>query len=309
MGLLPLSFSIDSKQNLVVSVPSSQLDPVANALTVESALPPPQTLNFPGFTGSASLGAATPGVFLITATLNGTDSCASVVSISGLPDQLSVIWGIVTPAAADAFGFDIDSQVPDSTLVVLKSNYQYTFCIRYVSRAKAYKRDISSAEVGTYLAEDVALMLVRHPPKAGWSPTADAGTAWGNAATTNASTASVPAGVAIFCDLEGVASTSTVDDITAFCNNWYTAVASAGYSPGLYIGADCGLNATQLSGLSFQTFWKSCSTVPSPSQGFVMVQGPCDQNRGDATVTVNVDENTVAASPGSLMWLKRQPSA
>ena len=239
---------------------------------------------------------ASTGVYLVTLTLNGTDTCSAVVSISGLPDALSAISGIAVPATADAVGFDTDGTVPDTTLTILKSHFEYTFCVRYVSRGTPYSRDISSAEVGTYLAEDVALMLVQHPPAAGWTPTADEGTSWGTAAAANATTACVPKGVSLFCDLEGVDSGAAASDITDFCNGWYSAVSNAGYSPGLYVGANCGLIADQLSALSFQTFWKSCSTVPEPQQGFVITQSPCDVERGDETATIQVDENTIASS-------------
>jgi len=306
MGILSVSFSIDQNQHLAAVVPANQIPSGSNTLDVENGLPPGQSQSFPNFIGSADLGMASTGVYLVTLTLNGTDTCAAVVSISGLPGALSVISGIAVPATGGAFGFDTDGTVPDGTLTILKSNFEYIFCLRYVSRAAPYTKDISSTEVGTYLAEDVALMLVQHPPAAGWTPTADEGTSWGTAAVANAATACVPKGVSLFCDLEGVDSDASASDIADFCNGWYSAVSNAGYSPGLYVGANCGLSSDQLSALSFQTFWKSCSTVPAPQQGFVMTQSPCDVERGDENVTIQVDENTIANSAGSLMWLKKQ---
>jgi hypothetical protein len=300
VATISANFSIDPNDQLIVSIPAG-----LGSLDVENGLAG-ASQQFPAFSGTADLGPAIPGVYTFLFTLNGADSCSAVVSISGLPGQLSVVVGTPAPATQGAFGFDTDTPLTDAQISVLKANFNYTFCLRYVSRGPAPATDISAAEVGRLLAADVALMLVQHPPLAAWIPTTALGTTWGAAAASNASGAAVAKGITLFCDLEGVDGSVPASDIIGFCNAWAAIVNTVGFVPGLYVGANCGLTVAELSGLNFPVFWKSCSIVPVPSQGFSMTQGPCDVSRGDGNVSVGVDENTVNTVSSSLLWLRRQ---
>jgi hypothetical protein len=300
VATISANFSIDPTDHLIVSIPAG-----VGSLDVENGLAG-ASQQFPTFSTIADLGPASPGVYAFLLTLNGADSCSAVVSISGLPGQLSVVVGTPAAATQGAFGFDTDTPLTDAQISVLKANFNYTFCLRYVSRGPAPASDISAGEVGRLLAADVALMLVQHPPLASWTPTTALGTTWGAAAVSNASSAAVAKGVTLFCDLEGVDSSVPASGIIGFCNAWAAIVKTSGFIPGLYVGADCGLTVAELSGLNFPVFWKSCSVVPTPLQGFSMTQGPCDVTRGDANVSVGVDENTVNTVSSSLVWLKRE---
>ena len=307
MAVLSVSFSIDDNQHLIATVPSVTApgDP-PNTLDVENPLPPAQSQTFNNFAGTADLGAATSGAYLISLTLNGIDTCEAAINIFGLPGALSIGCGVAVTASPSTLGFDCDGHLPAAAFAVFQNTLSYGFGIRYVSRGTPYTRDIDSAETGAFLSADMPLLLVQHPPVPQWEVVPDNGTAWGAAATANAAIACVPKGVSIFCDLEEVQDGSSVADITDFCNNWSASVAKAGYIPGLYVGSNCGLSDDQLSALNFVVFWKSCSNVPTPTQGYAMIQGPCDVQRGDATVMVSVDENNISSTPGALAWLKKQ---
>jgi hypothetical protein len=307
MAAFPALFSIDQNDHLVVNIDPQYIPNGSAELDVDNALAG-ASQQFLGFTGTADLGAAAPGVFAMLLTMVGGSSSSATISISGLPQAMSLITAIPTTVTPEASGFDTATPLTAALISMLTSTYNYVFCLRYVARVTTtiYPADITSAEVGLLLASDVALMLVQHPMKAGWSPNAALGTTHGSAAATNAFTANVAKGVTIFCDLEGVVTGAAASDVADYCNNWSAAVGAAGYLPGLYVGADCGLTADQLTNLDFTLFWESCSIVPAPAQGFCMTQNPCDVNLGNAPTTIKVDVDSISVSPGTLTWLKKQ---
>ncbi len=90
----------------------------------------------------------------------------------------------------------------------------------------------------------------------------------------NALAVGFPQGVNVWCDLEGVNSSSTAQDVIDYCTSWYDAVSAQGYVPGLYVGANAILTGDQLYyNLPFQHYWQSCSEVPAlPVRGYQMVQ-------------------------------------
>jgi hypothetical protein len=205
----------------------------------------------------------------------------------------------VTPSA---FGFDVDFPLTASEAGALKAQYGYSFCVRYLPHPPYIgASDLSAAETAAILSVGLPLMAVQHTRKPPWAPNGTIGTQDGQWAAAHAANASLPAGVSVFCDLEGVDLAVPAADVTAYCNNWFDAVAASGFLPGLYIGFDCILDQAQLSALNYQAFWKSCSTAPVPAAGFSMVQVACDVMRGNPAV--NVDENQIAAQPLSMAWL------
>jgi len=209
--------------------------------------------------------------------------------------------GLVAPARALALGFDVDSRLSLSQARALKAQYGYEFCVRFVGRGRPSANDLTASEAADILAAGLALFVVQHWYGKAWLPTAALGAKDGCAAAENALGAGLPAGVSVFCDLEGVDETAAAADVWAYCNGWCGAVQRAGYVPGIYVGADCGLDAVGLTELDCRLFWRSCSKVPTPAQGYQMTQTPCDVVRG-ANGT-QVDENRVSATPGTLAWV------
>src|SRR5205085_20431 len=107
-----------------------------------------------------------------------------------------------------------------------------------------------------------------------WVPTPAKGTEYGANAAAHAKAVNLPAGTAVFVDLEGVSPSVSPAVIIAYCNNWHEKVQAAGYAPGIYVGANCGLSSDQLyHQLKMKYYWKSGSTVPPiPFRGYCMVQ-------------------------------------
>src|SRR5205085_2113160 len=107
-----------------------------------------------------------------------------------------------------------------------------------------------------------------------WVPTPAKGTEYGANAAAHAKAVNLPAGTAVFVDLEGVSPSVSPADIIAYCNNWHAEVLAAGYTPGIYVGANCGLSSDQLyHQLKMKYYWKSGSNVPPiPHRGYCMVQ-------------------------------------
>lgn len=148
-------------------------------------------------------------------------------------------------------------------------------CIRYLSRSDTQSgADLSSSEANAVLAAGLALGAVQHVSAAGWSPSAALGATYGANAAGNAQSVGVPTGVTVWLDLEGVNNAANSDDVIAYCNAWFAAVKNAGYQPGIYVGANCGLTGDQLFwNLQTQHYWQSGSTVPTlPQRGYQMTQ-------------------------------------
>ena len=169
-------------------------------------------------------------------------------------------------------GFDSDS------IIVAEIARQfftagYKFCLRYISLNQEAPDDLSSQEAIDILNSGLALMPVQHVHRRGWSPTQDLGQRDGKNAVANAQDVGFPAGVSVWCDLEGVSRTSKAQDIIDYGEAWYEALDGAGYSPGLYVGPDSVLTGPQLYGLSFRHYWRSQSKVPHiPKRGYELIQ-------------------------------------
>jgi GH25 family lysozyme M1 (1,4-beta-N-acetylmuramidase) len=83
----------------------------------------------------------------------------------------------------------------------------------------------------------------------------------------------LPPGVNVWCDLEGVAAGTPVQDVIAYCQAWYYAVHHAGYLPGIYVGYDVILNPDQLyNDISFQHYWRAYNGPQVTTRGFQLVQ-------------------------------------
>lgn len=181
--------------------------------------------------------------------------------------------GIVQPAPDQSRGFDADSIISLATAQAFASQ-GYSFCARYLSlQAQTAPGDLTASEAQAILDGGLALMPVQHVLDPGWQPTAQLGEQHGANAAAQALAIGVPAQVNLWLDLEGVNTSASAQDVIAYCSNWFSAVATDNYLPGLYVGASCGLDGQQLYDLPFQHYWQSLSNVPAiPGRGYQMVQ-------------------------------------
>jgi len=155
-------------------------------------------------------------------------------------------------------GFDADVTITaDAAASFFAHGYRYA--VRYVRRQPKHKQDLTAKEASTILDAGLALMAVQHvESEDSWTPTPEKGEANGSVAAEEATAIGIPAGVSVWCDLEGVATNTPAQDVIDYCNRWHSMVAAAGFVPGLYVGYHCGLNADQLyRALRFTHYWSS----------------------------------------------------
>jgi glycoside hydrolase-like protein len=151
--------------------------------------------------------------------------------------------GKVESVNAGLRGFDCDGRSGNKLTAELAKAFRaagYRFCLRYVPRepkAKTVKYDLKADEAELILDAGLALMVVQHFPGAGWRPTGELGKSYGAFAVKWAKEmVGLPAGVSMFCDMEGVAADQPQKDVIEHCIAWHGEVKAAGYSPGLYVG-------------------------------------------------------------------------
>ena len=179
--------------------------------------------------------------------------------------------GEVEGAIGSVPGFDSDTTI---SLALAQQCYAlgYKFCVRYLSLGQEAPGDLSAQEATDILNSGLALMPVQHFRTAS-SPNQSLGRQDGQNATANAQSVGFPAGVNLWCDLEGVDPAAQAQDVIAYCEAWYQAANAAGYVPGLYVGAGALLTGQQLYDLSFQHYWQSASIVPDiPTRGYQLLQ-------------------------------------
>lgn len=167
-----------------------------------------------------------------------------------------LLHGHVFTALDGAAGFDTNQKV-SAGLAAAFHEHGYRFCVRYVRRKEAHTYDLDSAEAQAILESGLGLMLVQHVESdKKWSPSSAKGTEYGRVAAEEATKIGIPAGVTIWCDLEGVGQGTQAEEVLDYCNEWHSAVASAGYVPGLYVGWHSGLTPSQLyHSLRFTHYW------------------------------------------------------
>jgi hypothetical protein len=136
-----------------------------------------------------------------------------------------------------------------------------------------------------------------------WSPSALLGQRDGQNAATNAQQVGLPPGVNVWCDVEGVSSAATPQDVIDYCQAWHSAVEIADYIPGLYVGCDTKLTGEQLRDLSFQHYWRSQSSVPEiPHRGYQIIQ--LFPSISAVGIAIDLDVTQTDREGGQAQWLR-----
>lgn len=156
-----------------------------------------------------------------------------------------------------ARGFDANQTIhANDAAAAVRQGYQ--FAVRYVRRSQVHDYDLSVAEIAQLLGAGLGLMVVQHVAPEGWAPSEQLGLAYGAVAAEECRKLNLPAGVTVWCDLEGVQPGVHPLVVTSFCNAWHHQVAAAGYEPGLYVGWHCGLSPAALyQTLRFTRYWSA----------------------------------------------------
>jgi Domain of unknown function (DUF1906) len=234
--------------------------------------------------------------------MSTTGSSATTVTLSGITEH----------ARTGLKGFDANTPVSASTAAAFYAK-GYRFCVRYVGRTTMASYDLTSAEAKTILEAGLALMVVQHVLNPGWSPTESLGEEYGANAARFAKQVGVPAGVNLWCDLECVATGTAASDVIAYCNAWAAQVAASGYVPGLYVGYQPGLTASQLYyDLKFDHYWGAYNIdgdeIPA-SRGLMLQQkvGSGGTIGGVSTESYDDDVTMTDKLGGSAAWLTLNP--
>jgi len=210
--------------------------------------------------------------------------------------------GTVQPAPNGSLGFDADTPIT-ANVAQQFAGQGYAFCVRYLSRGPVQgASDLSMAEADAILGAGLALMAVQHVRPEPWSPTTALGQSDGTNAAVNATAIGFPAGVNVWCDLEGVDKAAAAQDVIGYCSAWYAAVLAGGFVPGLYVGANAILSGQQLYDLPFQHYWKSLSKVPPiPVRGYQMIQTFVPQPVNGIGIDQDVTQTDLQG--GGAIWL------
>jgi Domain of unknown function (DUF1906) len=215
--------------------------------------------------------------------------------------------GTPRPATPGVKGFDANLVVTDAIAQSFVAA-GYKFCIRYVGRLQMGSHDLTTKEALTILDAGLALMVVQHFKGEGWQPDGATGAQYGTNAGRFTKEIGVPAGVNVWCDLEGVAAGTPTQNVVDFCNNWFDQVQAAGYEPGLYVGNSAGLSANQLfQKLRFKHFWRAYNLnddeVPA-TRGVQLRQKTGKGNVGSVTTESYDDDFTQTDElGGNAVWL------
>lgn len=191
----------------------------------------------------------------------------------------------IQPAEAGARGIDCITVLTRASAERLAAA-GYRFAVRYLGSLTLAERD-------AILGAGLAILAVGFSRKPGWMPTAALGDSDAAAAIHHAIAAGLPAGMHLFCDLEGPSTAASSDDCIDYVNAWSGAVRAAGYLPGLYVGFGVPLTGAQLfHDLTVACYWHSCSAVPEVAvRGYCMRQDPrADQWIAGIQVDIDVIE-------------------
>ena len=216
--------------------------------------------------------------------------------------------GQVFPAPPGLHGIDTTTVLDDSHCRAAKTR-GFSFCLRYVPRGEGEQaNDLQEAEARTILNAGLALMPVQHVARAGWLPTKNLGSTYGRNAAAHVRDIGFPPGVNVWLDLEGVKSSSAHATVIDYCNAWIAEVETAGFVPGVYIGARAILTGDEIFWrLRSKHFWRSGSRVPDiPHRGYQLIQKIIRHDKVDG---VEIDRNlTVNDNFGqSVLWLASKP--
>jgi len=185
-----------------------------------------------------------------------------------------------------------------------------TFCARYVRREQRHDYDLTRSEVDTILNAGLGLIVVQHVAPEGWVPSAALGVKYGTIAADETTTLLLPPGTMVTLDLEGVKVGTPAREVIAYCNNWHSVVASAGFMPLLYVGFDPGLTAKQLyHDLRFTRYWGAYNIrerwVPAV-RGFCLQQGTDPNHDFDRDVATTDALGGCAVVLARAGWTGRQ---
>ena len=108
-----------------------------------------------------------------------------------------------------------------------------------------YARDVQPDEFNVIVDAGLAVMGAGHVRYPGWKPNAGMGALDGMNLANLAQRAGLAAGTTLWCDIEGVSPECSSMDVIVYANAWFDAVLAANFQPGVYVGFQSILTASQ----------------------------------------------------------------
>ena len=175
----------------------------------------------------------------------------AIIDVTGvLTSGWMPLHGFVKAAPHKSRGFDSEAAISAGAASQLVAN-GYVFCTRYVSPNGKAVAALTSEEAAGILNAGLAFMLVQRVDASVLAFSASLGTKHGEAAAASAVAIGFPMCVNVWLELDGIPSTTESAGVSAYYNNWYTAVYDAGFLPGLRVGATEVLSGDALGDLKF----------------------------------------------------------
>lgn len=214
-----------------------------------------------------------------------------------------VSFGIAADAAPGDTFADCDTPLDFPAAKAFKAA-GFSAMARYLARTIGQNPgDLTATEAKLLHTAGLAVVPVQHVRSPGWVPSARLGANDGDAAAWNALKMGVPPNVCLWLDLEGVGPGVPADEVIGHCNSWFGWVRRMGYTPGLYVGADCGLDAATLwSALAVQHYWHAGSrSAPIPiTRGVQAIQRIAGKHLDGVAYDDNVTQTD--ALRGNVIW-------
>ena len=215
----------------------------------------------------SSLVAAAVAVGLAATPASAGPAAPQVVSAAPAApaDAPAAPAGVLSGIAKGLRGFDslaIETQSQINCMVT--AGYSYDM---------VNTNDLSNAEYNRAAAAGMKVVLFQGYYQDYWKSAAY-GTSQGNKAVATAKTVLYPRGAQIYLNLENTVN-STRAIMLGWVKNWVTTVRAAGYVPGIYVGANPGLNAADLNSMpGVGAYWQSASIsgVPVVARGYTQTQ-------------------------------------
>jgi len=163
----------------------------------------------------------------------------------------------VVTVPATTRGFDCNATINAAAAAALFT-HGYRFAARYIRRREARSSDLSLTEIAVLHRAGLAISIVQHVERDGppwWTPWAEKGTEYGITAARACGELTIPRGVTVWLDLEGIMPGTDVGQVDAYCRAWFEPVQRAGYVPGLYVGYGAVLGPAALYRLPFTRYF------------------------------------------------------
>ena len=280
----------DASAKVSFSAPSSNGGATITKYTVTSS---------PG--GITATGTGSP--ITVTGLTNGTSYTFTVKATNSVgTGSASAASNAVTPQAAGgggtsipnlAKGWDVDAAVTADQVSCMKgAGYSYSLLYTDLT-ATDWKTTYAALK-----ANGMQAVLQQGFGSGLFTGDPSQGTATANTNIAAAQSVSYPKGADFFIDVEST--DTTHDNLVAWLNNWASAIAAAGYVPGIYSGVPSDLTAADLSPSvlpDVKVYWQSESdSAPDPAQGYVAVQTlgvvqACGIGSGVDVDTAYIDKN------------------